>query len=395
MCVKVLYLSWEFPPQVVGGLGTHVYELSRCMTELGVEPHIITPRVQGTEDCEYREGVYIHRTGAPVVLGRGFKAWAFGFNKEIIRKAVELCDGSVCFDLIHAHDWMVAYAARLLSQEMGIPLITTIHATEHGRNQGLHNRMQREIHDTELNLALESQRIICCSEFMRQEIHRLFGVDCAKIQVIPNGVSWPQKSLNEMQSIKISGINEEDRLIFFIGRLVPEKGVLCLLKAVSRLVKEVSNVKLVIAGQGPQGKFLKQQAEELGIEDRVLFTGFIKDEVRDWFYQKSEVAVFPSLYEPFGIVALEAMAAGTPVIVSNVGGLAEIIEDGITGLKVSPDNDEELAAALKKVLDDRNLADQLKRNAFQSLKERYSWPNIAQKTVEIYDMVVSRRAMRR
>ena len=118
------------------------------------------------------------------------------------------------------------------------------------------------------------------------------------------------------------------------------------------MLQSIPSAKLVIAGRGPQGPELQRLVAELGLGDRVWFSGYVSDDLRDRIYRRANVAVFPSLYEPFGIVALEAMASGTPVVVSDVGGLAEIVVDGETGLKVNPLNEANLASALIRVLSD-------------------------------------------
>ncbi|MGE5405917.1 MAG: glycosyltransferase family 4 protein, partial [Candidatus Saccharibacteria bacterium] len=265
------------------------------------------------------------------------------------------------------------------------PLVTTIHATEYGRNRGLHNRMQKEIHDTEYNLTLDSEQVICCSEFMRHEIDNLFGANGDKVSVIPNGVSLTDYNhVLDIGGIDIPGIDRNDRVIFFVGRLVPEKGLAGLIKAFARVAREIENAKLVIAGKGPQEKFLKTMVGELELQERVTFTGFVNDEMRDQIFSIAEAAVFPSLYEPFGIVALEAMASGTPVIVTDVGGLSEIVEDGVTGIKVAAGNEEALAGALVKIMQDHALAEKLCKNADKVIKNQFSWDKIARETVDVY-----------
>lgn len=383
--MRVLMFSWEFPPQVVGGLGRHVYELSRCMKAHGAEPHILIPRADGCPDYEEINGAHVYRIGTPAITAKNFKAWTFGFNREIIRESVHLDQLLGGFDLIHAHDWLVAYAARSLKNVMQVPLVTTIHATEYGRNRGLHNRMQKEIHDTEYNLTLDSQQVICCSEFMRNEIDNLFGVNGERVSVIPNGVSITDYDVKyDLGQLDIPGIDKDDRIIFFVGRLVPEKGVAGLIKAFARVSTEIDNAKLVIAGKGPQEKYLKTMVGELELQQRVVFTGFINDDARDQIFSIAEAAVFPSLYEPFGIVALEAMASGTPVVVTDVGGLSEIVEDGTTGIKVPAADEEALAQALMKLMQDHALAEKLCKNADKVIKSQFSWDKIAQETVDVY-----------
>ena len=389
--MRVLMLSWEFPPQVIGGLGRHVYELSRRLGNHGAQTYVLTPLVDDCVSHEDIEGVQVFRVGSPLTSFKRFKSWIFSFNSDLIREGIRLDYQEKGFDLIHAHDWLVGYAGRSLSRVLNVPLVSTIHATEYGRNLGLHNPMQKEIHDIERNLILDSALILCCSNYMRDEIESLFDPGPSRIAVIPNGAG-----INRYQTIDpspdpgLEKIDDQDLVIFYIGRLVPEKGVSILIRAFLRVSEEIPSAKLVIAGRGPQGPELQDLVEKLGLGDRVWFTGFISDEIRDRIYHRANAAVFPSLYEPFGIVALEAMASGTPVVVSNVGGLAEIVVDGETGLKVDPLDEESLASAMIRILSDSRLANRLRFQALQIIKDRYNWDKISAMTAQAYRTVIRR-----
>ncbi len=387
--MRVLTLSWEFPPQVVGGLGRHVYELSQRFANHGVKSHILTPLVDDCPSYEESRGAKIYRVGCPATRTKGFKSWIFGFNSDLIREGIKLDYQVGGFDLVHAHDWLVGYAGRSLSRVLNVPLVSTIHATESGRNQGLHNPMQKEIHDIERNLVLESERIVCCSNYMRAEIKSLFNASPSRIVVIPNGVSMSRSAVKDFSlNLETEGINDRDQVIFYIGRLVREKGVTTLIRAFLKISQEMPSAKLIIGGQGPQASELQELVEELDLNDRVWFTGYVSEELRDWIYRRANVAVFPSLYEPFGIVALEAMACGTPVIVSDVGGLAEIVSHGETGIKVAPADEEDLAFAILRILSDSYLASRLRFQALRLIKDKYNWDNITDKTSQVYDTVV-------
>lgn len=392
--MKVLMLSWEYPPHMVGGLGQHVYDISRYLVMQGVEVHIITPRVNNCPDHDTFSGVYIHRVGNPIseASADDFKGWTFTFNSEAIREAVYL-NSQAGIDLVHAHDWMVAYAGRSISKIFGIPLVTTIHATEYGRNIGLHNRTQREINEIEKNLALEANQIICCSQYMQDEICSLFGVHRNGVKIIPNGVEPEQfRELPEHPQVEF---DPQEKALVFLGRLVPEKGVWQLLNCFPRVLESVPEAKLYIGGRGPQRRILEQRTQKLGLTDRVIFTGFIRDKERNYVYNQARAAVFPSLYEPFGIVALEAMATKTPVIVSEVGGLSEIVVHGQTGLKVPPGHESKMAEAIIELLTNTEYAKQLAENAYQIVASVYSWENIARHTLAVYEEVIARTNVKR
>jgi len=385
-------LSWEFPPMVIGGLGRHVDELSRCLPNFGVESHVLTPRVNGCLDNECHAGTHIYRIGTPMP-NKDFRPWIFGFNSELIKKAVHLYHFLDGFDLVHAHDWLVGYAGRSISRVLNIPLVTTIHATESGRNRGLHTPIQQEIHDIESNLIRESDHILCCSNFMCNEIISLFDVDSKQVTVIPNGVNlnpYADGRGNEEQDLSQYGIEPDDQVIFHIGRLVPEKGVEVLIGAFARVADERPRAKLIIGGRGSQTGQLKAMAADLGLTDRIVFTGYIPDEIRDMIYCRADVAVFPSIYEPFGIVVLEAMASGVPVVVSDAGGLSEIVSHGETGLKVARGNEQDLARAMLLITSDFQKANRMRLKAVQMIKEQYNWNRIADMTSQVYFRVSGR-----
>ncbi|SHH00518.1 Glycosyltransferase involved in cell wall bisynthesis [Thermosyntropha lipolytica DSM 11003] len=385
--MKVLMFSWEYPPHMVGGLGQHVFDLSRFLIKQGVEVHVITPSAPDCLPYQNENGVHIYRVGKPALEGEHFKSWIFSFNSEAIRAAVCVNDQIGGFDIVHAHDWLVAYAGRSVSKIFSLPLVTTIHATEHGRNLGLHNRMQLEINEIEKNLALEADQVICCSRYMQNEVSTLFGIKKEAIYVIPNGVD-PELFKKLPSTSPYSYVGENEKAVVFLGRLVPEKGVMQLIQAFSQVVKKVPLARLYIGGRGPQREILEKEVARLGLEEKVVFTGFIGLEDRNLIYKRASLAVFPSLYEPFGIVALEAMVTDTPVIVGNVGGLAEIVEDGVTGLKVNALEIDKLADAMVRLLTDELLAEKLKRNAREKVKNVYSWEAIAKSTADVYREVL-------
>jgi len=379
-------LSWEYPPQMVGGLGQHVYELSRHLAENGVVPHIVTPAVNSAPSYEVDQGVHIHRIGREYAMETSFKGWIMSFNSQMVKEGTKICRELNDLQVIHAHDWLVAYGARSLSRMFDLPIMATIHATEWGRNQGLHNRTQVEINDIERNLTLAATRVICCSRYMKAEINNLFAVQNEQIAIIPNGVSMEYQEA-------VPDLSTRDNNIFFIGRLVPEKGVQVLINAMPMVLAAIPDARLVIGGRGPCYDDLLTQVKELGISAAVDLPGYIDDEYKERLYREAAVAVFPSLYEPFGIVALEAMAAGTPVVVSEVGGLGEIIRDQINGIKVAPGDPETLATAIIKALTDRQLTQQLVDNAGEELKSVYNWKHIAALTQDEYHRLVHNQSI--
>lgn len=387
--MKILMLSWEYPPKVVGGIARHVADLSEALAEKGEEVHVITCGVQGAPEFEDYRGVKVYRTTMNNPSAPDFLTWVFQLNLNMMEVAERLKASGQEFDLIHAHDWLTAYAGKCLKHAWRLPLIATIHATEYGRNNGLHNQLQRYISDVEWWLGYEAWRVICCSEYMRQELQRIFQMPADKIQVIPNGVYQKdfQKTTTDPRKIRSQYAAPDEKIIFHVGRIVREKGLGVLLEAMPRILAVVPRVKLVIAGQGGYLEELRHRTYQLGVYNRVYFTGYIDDDTRNALYQCSDVAVFPSLYEPFGIVALEGMAAGVPVVVSDTGGMSDIVSHGVNGLKAYVDNPISLADNIIWALQHPDHTQKMKQQALTDIDRKYSWPQIAAQTIAVYRRV--------
>lgn len=382
-------LSWEYPPKVIGGLARAVADLSQAMAEQGHEVSVVTGDWPECEPIEYVAGVRVYRVNQFFPAPMGFLEEVHFMNYHLIQKGIEVLSHGE-FDLIHAHDWLVAPAAKVLKHAFQKPLVCTIHATEWGRNNGLHNELQRHISDLEWWLTYESYRVICCSEYMRAELRRIFQVPEDKLTVIVNGVRADDfaKVHPNLSQWRRDWATPEEEIVLYVGRHVFEKGIDLLLAAAPRVLARRPRTKFIIAGKGPHHEDLKQQAEALGLGERVNFPGFVDDLTRNSLYHLAEVAVFPSRYEPFGIVALEAMAAKTPVIVSDVGGFAETVQHEVNGLTFFAGNANSLADTIIRLLEDKALARKLQERAWQDVLGKYDWKEIATQTVTSYSRTI-------
>lgn len=385
--MRILMLSWEYPPKAVGGIASHVYDLTAYLSSIGEEVHIVTCGGSGTPEFEQVNGVQVHRVNPYHLAAYDFVTWVTQLNMAMIEKAVSLLNELEGVHLLHAHDWLVAYAARVLKFAYRLPLVATIHATEYGRNYGLHNSLQRYISSVEWWLAYEAWRVICCSDYMKNEVGYVFQAPEDKIRVIVNGVEPAGFAAKQDGTGRNKYAAPDEQIVFYIGRLVREKGVQVLLDAVPQILGSCPKTKFIIAGKGPFEAELRQQANRLGINNRIYFTGYINDALRNSLYSWADVAVFPSLYEPFGIVALEAMAAQTPVVVSNTGGLGEIVAHGIDGLKAYCGDSTSLAEMITLLLQDASLREKLRFKAFQKVQKEFNWRQIALQTRQVYQEV--------
>jgi glycogen synthase len=381
----VVMLSWEYPPHLVGGLARHVYAVARELAAQGHAVHVLTRSAPGLPDSAVEEGVHVRRVAPYFQDPRDFRLWVCHLNFALMEEGARLLaqlEGPV---VLHAHDWLVAYAARGLKSLMRVPLVATIHATEHGRHGGIHDDGQQYINDVEWWLAYEAWRVIVCSQSMRTEVRNLFGLGDDKVAVIPNGIDLKAR-VADAASVRARFCAPGERLVFFIGRLVPEKGVGVLIEAVPLLLRR-HPVRVVIAGTGPYGDELKRRAAALGVAAYVNFAGFVDDVTAQALLQAADAVVVPSTYEPFGIVALEAMAVGTPLVASSVGGLAEIVRHEFNGLQALPGQPGSLAEQIDRLLRDGALAERVADAARRDVEEQYTWASIARATAAVYDAV--------
>lgn len=390
MSLNVLMLSWEFPPFKVGGLASHVYDLSKMLVKKGHTIHIVTCSFPGAPDYELVDGVHVHRFDAYEIPAPEFLQWDLNMNVLMEKKAIEIIN-EYNIDIIHAHDWLVASAAIGLKHLFRKPLIATIHSLERGRRNGLFNDGQHMIDQIENFLIQEAWHNIVCSQYMQSLCHFSFIFPNDKMTIIPNGVRYDDFSVKLSKGDAVKHHKKyaqiEEQIVAYIGRLVPEKGVNILLGAVKPVLEKMPNTKFVVAGEGWHRNELQRIAKELDIEEKVLFTGYLPEEDFLAYFNVSDILVVPSTYEPFGIVALEGMATKTPIIVSDVGGLSEIVDHQWTGMKVPADNSQALADSIIELLTNETLRNRIVSNAVDKLKHVYDWSIIADHTIKVYQNV--------
>lgn len=394
-------LSWEYPPKIVGGIARHVEEIAWALAKQGVEVHVVTCEFPGAAAEEVYKGVHVHRV-APYSPTDNFIHWVHQLNAAMRDRADALLRewtagkqpmrkrGPDKGIVIHAHDWLAHFSATALKYQYKLPMVATIHATEYGRNNGIHNDIQRYINGMEWELAYESWRTIVCSDYMRGEVAHALGVPWDKMDVIPNGVHAEKFDFDfppaEAAQFRARFAGPDERLIFFVGRMVREKGAHVLLEALPRVRARYPNAKLVIVGGGVRDH-LVHLASQLGISQQVFFTGFVPDDDLLRLYKVIDVACFPSLYEPFGIVALEAMAANVPVVVSDAGGLKEVIEHDVSGTLTYAGDPNSLAWGIQHVLHDPLHARWMADNANRRVQDLFNWDRIATMTRGTYERV--------
>ncbi len=395
--MKVLFVSWEYPPVVVGGLGRHVHHLATEMAAAGHDVVVLTRRPSGTDAVTHPttdtvvEGVRVLAVAEDppeFEFGQDMMAWTLAMGHAFVRAGLRILHGGAGSgtsgsrwvpEVVHAHDWLVAHPAIALAEFFDVPLVSTIHATEAGRHSGwVSGRTNRQVHSVEWWLVSESDALITCSASMRDEVNRLFGYDATDITVIHNGIdirTWPFA-----ERARTSGPAE----LLFAGRLEYEKGVQDLLAALPRIRRSHPGTTLTIAGDGTQRDWLMEQARKHRVGKAVRFVGPVDHTELVTLMHRCDAIVLPSRYEPFGIVALEAAATGVPLIVSTAGGLGEAVREPDTGLTFEPADVAGLAAAVRATLSDPGAAAQRALRARARLTAEFSWAEVAERTASVH-----------
>ena len=392
----VLVLSWEYPPLIEGGLARAVRNLCDALVEQGSEVHVLTRGGEESPAEEVMNGVHVHRVREPTRPKdlNEFVTWVERMNSDMLAAGVELGD-SYDFEIVHGHDWLVANACDHLANRFGVPLVMTIHATEHGRHQGWINKHpQTYIHGVERWITNRADRVLCCSTFMREQIVDIFGVPAESVEVIPNGIDPDElqpQSEEELLRLRGEFAKPDEKLVLLIGRLVYEKGFQDALDALPAIIEQLPNTRFIVAGSGTHEEELKKQAAELGLMKHGTFVGWIGDDVLHSLYRIADVCVVPSIYEPFGLVALEAMVSGCPCIVADTGGLREVVPHDEVGLRFRARDPESLAEMTIRVLEDAELCRRLTEEAFNHLR-RFEWGDMAERTSVVYEGLIASAA---
>jgi len=444
MSDRVLLLSWEYPPVIEGGLARHVRKLAEALVRRGVSVDVLTRdsgedtgvggrggdesvipndsreidrAPYGTGDgqgdamhgrggslgrlsVEERSGVSVYRVpepGWPRDLDR-FVAWVGQMNDDMLAAGLLLAQEHV-YDLVHGHDWLVAHASSALSERLEIPYATTIHATEHGRHQGwVQDEPQSHIHSVERFMAQRADAVIVCSYYMRGHVADIFDIDERRITVIPNGIDPRDlQPVGDLDALRREFAEPDDQLVLLVGRLVYEKGFQLALDALPGVIERVDAVRFLVAGSGTHEAELRAQAQRLGLSEHGVFLGWIGDDALHSLYRIADLCVVPSIYEPFGLVALEAMASGCPCIVADTGGLREVVPSGErVGLRFNGGDAEHLGVMIERLLVDTELRDRLVTEASEHVL-RFDWDDIAQRTLAVYSelSVGNRQEVRR
>ncbi len=394
--MRVLLISWEYPPIIEGGLARHVRKLSEHLVAEGVEVHVLTRGGDRLAPIEERHGVVVHRLREPPFPTdvTAFVRWVEAMNADMRELGGQLAT-ELRFDLVHSHDWLVAGAAEQIAREAGTPWLVTVHATEYGRHQGwVQKYPQSHIHAAERTMVRRADHVITCSRYMRSHVTSVFGVRPSRITPIQNGIdpSDLEPVAPDLDRLRARYAEPDERLVLLVGRLVYEKGFHLALDALAPVIAKLGGVRFVVAGTGTAEAELRRQAWRLGLHRKGVFLGWVGDDMLHSLYRVSDLCIVPSIYEPFGLVALEAMASGCLCVVADTGGLREVIPgDGTVGLRFPSRDSAALEAILERVLTDDTVRAQLVAEAREHVLH-FDWAEVARQTLAVYGSLVRRDA---
>jgi glycogen(starch) synthase len=314
-----------------------------------------------------------------------FITWVDHMNEDMRAAGAELLE-EIEPQLVHSHDWLVAGAARRLARDAGVPWLVTVHATEYGRHQGwVDKHPQAHIHGVERRMVRDADHVITCSHYMRRHVADVFRVPAGKVTAIANGIDPSDlQPVADLPRLRARYAQPGERLILLVGRLVYEKGFHLALDALPGLIERLGNVRFLVAGSGTADAELKEQAERLGLMEHGSFVGWTGDDELHSLYRIADLCLVPSIYEPFGLVALEAMASGCPCIVADTGGLREVVPGGRrVGLRFRAKDSRALGRMAETLLTDDALRERLVAEAREHVL-RFDWADVARQTAEVY-----------
>ncbi len=392
-----------------GGMNVYIRDLAREFARRGIGVDVFTRRQGACEDHGGRSlgegGRLAHIPAGP---DDGLPPLAhLELLPEFTEGALAFAEAEgIHYDLIHSHYWLSGCVAHDLQAAWGgIPVVQMFHTLGRIKNQVARSESERESPqriEKERQVVEQVDRIIAATPAEREQLQRLYGADPGKVATIPPGVNLDLfRPIELAEARRKVGVPLEDRMLLFVGRIEPLKGIDTLLRAIAILragcPDDAPCLYLVIIGGDPQDEAhenaemqrLQRMRIELGIEDVVTFLGARSHRTLPFYYSAAEAVVMPSHHESFGMVALEAMACGTPVIASEVGGLAHLVRDGETGFHAEEQNSQQLAGKLSLVMDDPHLRRRLGEQA-AAYARGFAWPRIADQLLEVFEGVVRR-----
>lgn len=408
MKARIAFISDHASPLAVlggvdsGGQNVYVAETARQLARLGYEVDVFTR----WEDASLSRIVnwepsvrVIHINAGPVSIIP--KEDLLPFMNEFTRNMISFIrNEEQIYSLVHAHFFMSALVAADVKQQLAIPFAVTFHALGQIRkiHQGSCDRFPAERMDIEARVVKEADKIIAECPQDKDDLVKYYEADPAKISIVPCGFSPSEFSpVGRQEARRFIGVNESDKILLQLGRMVPRKGVDNVVASMVYLQQLAPTCKLVIVGgetdtpdvtSTPEIGRLQQLAKELGVLDRIIFSGRKGRDVLKYYYSAADIFITTPWYEPFGITPLEAMACGTPVVGSDVGGIKYSVMDGKTGFLVPPRDPRALAAKVGFLLSNPDLLQRMSDYSRKRVNALFTWKKVANMLSVIYEEIM-------
>lgn len=396
--MRILHLSSEYPPQKVFGLGRYVSDLSRELSSQGHDVSVLTNSLGGVDRDVLEHGVKVHRVDfPPPPMPPTPAAPVMAFNVHLQQRAQALGRGGLGDpEVVVSHDWLTAVAGHRIARRLDLPHVWTVHDTTHGKRFGeIRETDDRVSHAIELWAMRHADLILVNSNAIREEIVAVHGADPDRVDLLHPGFD-PASCRTTQDHSRLEAFRSvlaapDECLITYTGRLDLEKGIDTLINAFALLKTKVTKARLVIAGRGVLLETIQDHLRSLNLERDVMLTGYLEGQVLRSLYKVSDIQVCPSTYEPFGLVALEAMAAGTPVVVSDTGGLRDIVTSPKVGRRFPPRDAQTLADTLKELADTPTIRRQLGQAGRKHVLRNFGWARLAPKAAALYQKAIDAR----
>ena len=385
--MKVLHLASEYPAAKVYGLGRFLHGLARAQAAQGDEVHVLTNSQGGSEDGVLRDGVHVHRIAFPnpprPADGIGE---VLQFQACLTARFLSLRSVLQGADVVASHDWLVAPAAREVARALSCPLVTTFHDEATGKHFGRLDADARFVRDMEALTAHDANHVIANSLYVAEQLQRHLRLPAERVTAIPGGIDPGLLDLSRPELLPVFRralqAGEDELLALYVGRLDPEKGLETLGEALELALERVPRLRVLVAGSGKHEDALRARLSPRA--DRVRFLGYVRGEALAYLYRAVDVVLVPSVYEPFGLVALEAMLAGRAVVAAASGGLREIVRHEEDGLLIPPGDAGALSQAVVRLAEDPALGAGLGARAAERVAREHAWTEIAKRTRAVY-----------
>lgn len=389
---KVLMLGWELPPHNSGGLGVACLGLAHSLTKKGIEITFILPQKQ-KYDIDFLNLVFANIKFKKSLANSYTTSALMSKESKLTNAASDFVSAALLFgervgeiikkynpDIIHAHEWLTFPAGIAAKKITGKPLVVHVHSSEFDRSGG--HYPNQEVYKIEKEGLEYADAIVSVSKFTKNMLVDKYGISPSKIQVVYNGCEefTPKNLAPALKPLKDLGY----KIVLYLGRITLHKGPDYFVKAAKKVLQFNPNTLFVVAGSGEMQEAMIAEAAQLGVLDKMMFTGFLRGEEKDRIYQAADVYVLPSVSEPFGITPLEAIANGTPALVSKQSGVSEVLKNVLkTDFWDTDDMADKILAVLKYV----SLKSDLKSESSKELPN-INWDEAAKKTIEIYNQLV-------